>query len=121
MGLGLKRICQQCSSKFYDLEKDPILCPKCGSTFDPEALNKPKRGRRKAAVEEESSEIEVSLDDEAIEEADVDEDAVEEDEEQLNDLEMEGEEESHKEKGKSIDDLDSDADDIIESDVEDKD
>jgi uncharacterized protein (TIGR02300 family) len=31
--LGTKRQCQSCGSKFYDLNKDPILCPKCGSTF----------------------------------------------------------------------------------------
>lgn len=33
-GLGTKRTCTACSAKFYDLEKDPIVCPKCGATFD---------------------------------------------------------------------------------------
>jgi uncharacterized protein (TIGR02300 family) len=31
--LGTKRLCSGCSAKFYDLNKDPILCPKCGTTF----------------------------------------------------------------------------------------
>jgi uncharacterized protein (TIGR02300 family) len=31
--LGTKRTCQNCSSKFYDLGRDPITCPKCGSIF----------------------------------------------------------------------------------------
>ena len=37
--LGTKRQCQSCSSKFYDLQKDPILCPKCGTVFQPTALS----------------------------------------------------------------------------------
>jgi uncharacterized protein (TIGR02300 family) len=31
--LGTKRLCGSCSAKFYDLNKDPIVCPKCGTTF----------------------------------------------------------------------------------------
>jgi uncharacterized protein (TIGR02300 family) len=31
--LGTKRICGTCGSKFYDLSKDPIICPKCGSVY----------------------------------------------------------------------------------------
>jgi uncharacterized protein (TIGR02300 family) len=27
--LGTKRLCGSCSTKFYDLSKDPIVCPKC--------------------------------------------------------------------------------------------
>jgi len=42
---GLKRTCQSCGSKFYDLSKDPIVCPKCGAEFDPEAVWKTKRAK----------------------------------------------------------------------------
>ena len=31
--LGTKRLCASCGAKFYDLSKDPIVCPKCGTTF----------------------------------------------------------------------------------------
>lgn len=31
--LGIKRTCLSCGSKFYDLNRDPILCPKCGAPF----------------------------------------------------------------------------------------
>jgi uncharacterized protein (TIGR02300 family) len=31
--LGTKRVCVSCSAKFYDLNKDPITCPKCGAEF----------------------------------------------------------------------------------------
>ncbi|MBO0711819.1 MAG: TIGR02300 family protein, partial [Acetobacteraceae bacterium] len=27
--LGTKRLCANCGAKFYDLNKDPIVCPKC--------------------------------------------------------------------------------------------
>lgn len=30
---GTKRICQSCGAKFYDLTKDPIVCPMCEAVF----------------------------------------------------------------------------------------
>lgn len=41
--LGQKRICQACGAPFYDLRKNPIICPKCGAKFDPEALLKARK------------------------------------------------------------------------------
>jgi uncharacterized protein (TIGR02300 family) len=35
--LGVKRLCANCSAKFYDLHRDPIVCPKCASVFVPPA------------------------------------------------------------------------------------
>ena len=35
---GEKRICGDCGTKFYDLRKDPIICPKCGSEFTKPSL-----------------------------------------------------------------------------------
>jgi uncharacterized protein (TIGR02300 family) len=32
--LGTKRICGSCGTKFYDLARDPILCPKCGTLYE---------------------------------------------------------------------------------------
>ncbi len=29
--LGLKHECFRCGTKFYDLRKTPVLCPKCGA------------------------------------------------------------------------------------------
>jgi uncharacterized protein (TIGR02300 family) len=31
--LGTKRLCANCGAKFYDLNKDPIICPKCSTVF----------------------------------------------------------------------------------------
>jgi len=35
--LGIKRLCANCGAKFYDLHRDPIVCPKCASVFVPPA------------------------------------------------------------------------------------
>ncbi len=43
--LGVKRDCPECSARFYDLQKDPCLCPKCGNEFVPEVILKPRRPR----------------------------------------------------------------------------
>ena len=44
-GVGVKRVCQSCAVKFYDLNRAPITCPKCAAPFDPEALLKSRRSR----------------------------------------------------------------------------
>ncbi|MCC7047942.1 MAG: TIGR02300 family protein, partial [Alphaproteobacteria bacterium] len=31
---GVKRTCQSCAAVFYDLRRDPIICPKCGTQLD---------------------------------------------------------------------------------------
>jgi uncharacterized protein (TIGR02300 family) len=31
--LGAKRQCQHCGAKFFDLNRNPIVCPKCGTIF----------------------------------------------------------------------------------------
>ena len=43
--LGQKRVCGHCGAKFYDLSRDPIICPKCGTEFDASATVKPRRAR----------------------------------------------------------------------------
>jgi uncharacterized protein (TIGR02300 family) len=49
---GTKRICPNCGTRYYDLHRDPIACPKCGAGFDPEVLLKTRRMRVVAPVEE---------------------------------------------------------------------
>ena len=29
--LGTKRVCVACAARFYDLQKTPAICPKCGT------------------------------------------------------------------------------------------
>jgi uncharacterized protein (TIGR02300 family) len=42
---GLKRICPNCGTRYYDFRKDPPTCPACGTVYDPEALLKSRRSR----------------------------------------------------------------------------
>ena len=32
---GMKRTCQACEVRFYDLARSPIVCPACGAHFTP--------------------------------------------------------------------------------------
>jgi uncharacterized protein (TIGR02300 family) len=48
--LGTKHQCQNCGAKFFDLNKDPIVCPKCGTVFQVLAA---ARARPTAKAEEE--------------------------------------------------------------------
>ena len=43
---GIKRTCQVCGKKFYDLNKSPIICP-CPETveFDPDLYLKNRKGK----------------------------------------------------------------------------
>jgi uncharacterized protein (TIGR02300 family) len=48
--LGAKQICPACQSKFYDLNRRPATCPKCGEQFDPEEAIKNRRVRARAVT-----------------------------------------------------------------------
>lgn len=45
---GVKRTCLACATRFYDMRKDPILCPSCGVKFDVETIFRPRRTRAAA-------------------------------------------------------------------------
>ncbi len=52
--LGTKRVCDNCTRKFYDLNKQPIVCPTCGTVFAPPEPAPTRPGRvvyRRPAVE----------------------------------------------------------------------
>jgi uncharacterized protein (TIGR02300 family) len=75
---GTKRICPNCGARYYDLRKEPPVCPSCGTTFDPEALLKSRRARpapveevvKKAPVETDDEEETVEAGEGELEEAD---------------------------------------------------
>ena len=48
---GLKRICPNCGTRYYDFNKEPATCPACGTVYDPEALLKSRRTRPGVAEE----------------------------------------------------------------------
>lgn len=97
--LGAKRQCQSCGAKFFDLNKDPIVCPKCGTIFQGAA--RAQRAAPKEAEEEEEAAVPAGIELVSLEEAEVGEEKVEipeeeievEDEEAVEDAFLEEEEE----------------------------
>jgi uncharacterized protein (TIGR02300 family) len=71
--LGVKRLCPSCGTKYYDLNRTPIVCPKCGTTFDagqpavrPEKLAKVIAPIEEVEVDEVAGDVEIV----SLEEAD---------------------------------------------------
>ena len=100
---GTKRICPSCGTRYYDLTRDPVVCPKCSTPFDPEAFLKARRARPVAPVEKElepvgAEEIDADLETEEVEPAEEEEEGVpleenEEEEELIEDASELGEDE----------------------------
>ena len=76
--LGTKRLCVSCGTRFYDLTKQPAVCPKCG-TEQPADQPRPRRTggnvveeKRRAKVIPvpglEDAEVEVEAAEEEVEE-----------------------------------------------------
>src|ERR1700738_3306711 len=104
---GSKRICPSCGARYYDLLREPVICPKCATPFDAEAFLKSRRSRPAPPVEKElepvgadeidaeveTEEAEAPEEEEEEEEAVPLEEAEEEDEELLEDASELGEDE----------------------------
>ena len=101
---GSKRICPSCGARYYDLLREPVICPKCATPFDAEAFLKSRRTRPAPPVEKElepvgADEIDAEVETEEAEAAEEEEEAVpleeaeEEDEELLEDASELGEDE----------------------------
>ncbi len=71
--LGNKHQCQHCGTKFFDLNKTPVVCPKCGAVQQV-ALARPARA---SAAEEEEIEAETGAELVSLEEAEAPEEALE--------------------------------------------
>ena len=99
--LGVKRVCGSCGAKFYDLNRDPILCPKCGTVFDVQAALKPRRA--KAPVEDKPVKAKKSVAAVDPDEADLPDDIVDDDD--TDDEEEEGVIEDTSELGEDDDDV----------------
>ena len=101
---GSKRICPSCGTRYYDLQREPVICPKCATPFDAEAFLRSRRTRPAAPVEKElepvgADEVDTELETEEADAAEEGEEAVpleeaeEEDEELLEDASELGEDE----------------------------
>lgn len=128
---GLKRICMSCGTRFYDLNKDPIVCPSCNAEFTGEAKVKSRRGRA-AVANDEKKESQVSpdtaSDDDDDEDIGDDDDApiLDDDDDDdvvsLNDLDDDDDDlDDDIDLGDDLDDLDDDDDDDSFEDDEEED
>ncbi|UOM33529.1 TIGR02300 family protein [Acuticoccus sp. I52.16.1] len=61
--LGTKRLCPNCGAKYYDLNRDPIMCPKCNASFATGIIATRRETARPADDEDE----ELEADDEGVE------------------------------------------------------
>lgn len=43
---GVKRTCQSCTACFYDLNKSPIVCPKCNNAYELIVQGRNRKGRQ---------------------------------------------------------------------------
>ncbi len=62
---GVKRTCQSCGARFYDMARTPIVCPKCAANVEPEVVFKPRRQPTPVAIEPKI--VPVVVDDEVVE------------------------------------------------------
>jgi uncharacterized protein (TIGR02300 family) len=78
--LGTKRLCGSCGAKFYDLSKDPIVCPKCHTVMALAALTarsrpEPVAAARPVAVRQEETVVPETQDAEFVSLEDADAEA----------------------------------------------
>jgi len=56
--LGTKRLCPSCGAKYYDLMRDPITCPKCGTIFETVTTTRAVKAAKVEETQEEDDEDE---------------------------------------------------------------
>ena len=59
---GKKRICSFCNTRYYDLNKSPIICPSCGAEFDPSDYLKTKKGKSNSLKTSVENDIDLTKD-----------------------------------------------------------
>lgn len=89
---GVKRICPNCATRFYDLRNDPMTCPACAATFTLDSLTAVKaKAVRAEKIKPEPVDLEdlpdIDADEEVIADDDDLSDDILEDEEDNVDLE----------------------------------
>ena len=67
---GTKRVCTACSTLFYDFNKSPITCPKCGESVSPDDFIK-KRSKYSDKFDSDTDDIERDIIEENLDIADM--------------------------------------------------
>lgn len=84
---GVKRSCPSCASRFYDLLRDPVVCPACGESFGLDVFTKPRRGKAAAAAPSKAPVKAVEAEEEDLETVDIDESLDDSEDDDVLDLE----------------------------------
>ena len=117
--LGTKRMCTNCSAKYYDLNKTPITCPKCGAPFEAVATTTNTRfGQRAVVSQPEVEPEEAPSETELISREEVETEDVETDE--TNETDETAKDDSEDPLIEEVADEDTDVSEIIGGDVEDE-
>ena len=85
--IGTKRVCPECDAKFYDLTRNPAICPMCQNSFDPAELDQTAVLPNAPLKPQSNTEDDP---DEAEDAVEVDEDDIDEDEMAAKELELDG-------------------------------
>ena len=130
--LGTKRLCAGCGAKFYDLNKDPITCPKCGTVYEVAVVaprGRPDAAAARAAAAAQAAEPDVPESQEAefvsLEEADAEAEGgakktSADGAEDVEDVEVEGGDEDDTTFIEETEEEDTDVSEIIGGDIEDE-
>ena len=68
---GKKRTCPKCDTRFYDLNKDPLICPNCEHSFSLESIMEVFKKSTKETPTKKSSEQTSNTEMEGIEAEDI--------------------------------------------------
>ncbi|SDD96048.1 TIGR02300 family protein [Rhodospira trueperi] len=67
---GTKRTCGSCGARFYDMRRQPIVCPKCGAAYVEEAAVRSRRVKPAPVPEKKPKAAPVVADETDLDEAD---------------------------------------------------
>ena len=105
--LGGKRQCLSCGARFFDLNRDPIVCPKCAAVFQVAPVSRSAQ-RAAAPAEQEEPEAEAGPEIVSLEEADA------EGKPAVEDVDLEIEDDDTVEDDTFLEEEEEDADDVAD-------
>ncbi|AQS89006.1 hypothetical protein AA101099_1981 [Neoasaia chiangmaiensis NBRC 101099] len=100
--LGLKRVCVSCGARFYDLNRNPAVCPKCGAE-QPTDIPRPKRAgdipqdqAKPSQTDQNDDDVDLDTDDENADDVMEDTSDLDDDDDDLgNDIEVNTDNDEH--------------------------
>ncbi|RFB75524.1 TIGR02300 family protein [Methylovirgula sp. 4M-Z18] len=115
--LGMKHQCQNCGTKFFDLNRTPIVCPKCGTVFQAVPLPRSPQRQTTAADDDDTPANPANVELVSMEEADKDAEKVTLVEDDELEIEDDGADDTFLEEEEEDSD---DVSDLIDGDIDDE-